>query len=71
MSSFNKMLPATVLKMNAIFKNTSAFLKEITPQNVSHSYRPIPIDIISWSIRQYNNNVTHSIKIPLSVSYTN
>ena len=58
---------ATVLKMNPInIKKTNAFPKQITPQIVSH--RPIPIDVISCLIRQYNNNITHYIKIPLSVS---
>ena len=45
---------------------TSAFTKQITPQIASHG--PTPIDVISCLIRQYNINLTHYIKIQLSVS---
>ena len=59
-------LPATILKMNPVNIKKGALAKRIPPQIVSH--RPIPIDIISCLIRQYNNNIILYIKIPLSVS---
>ena len=59
-------LPATILKMNTSNIKKSALTKQIPPQIVSH--RPIPIDVMSCLIRQYNNNIILYIKIPLSVS---
>ena len=58
-------LPATILKMNTSNIKKSALTKQIPPQIVSH--RPIPIDVMSCLIKQYNNIILY-IKIPLSVS---
>ena len=59
-------LPATIAnEFNQHTHKTSAFTKQITPHIAS--YGPIQIDVIPCLIRQYNINLTHCIKIQLSV----